>query len=66
MSRRYQSHPSTQNELIQVNMKMHAANNKGVMILGATILRISVKDDQGRHVETRQMTYVTDNSDRST
>ena len=66
MSRRYQSHPSTQNELIQVNMKMHAANNKGVTILGATILRISVKDDQGRHVETRQMTYVTDNSDRST
>ena len=65
MPRRYQSHPSTQNELIQVNMKMHAANNKGVTILGATILRISVKDDQGRHVEMRQMTYVTDNSDRS-
>ena len=51
-----------QNELILVNMKMHAANNKGITILGATILRISGKDDQGRHVETRQMTYVTDNS----
>ena len=51
-----------QNELILVNMKMHAANNKGIMILGATILHISGKDDQGRHVETRQMTYVTDNS----
>ena len=56
-----------QNELIHsFNMKMHAANNKGITILGATILRISGKDDQGRHVETRQMTYVTDNSDRST
>ncbi|VDI39664.1 Hypothetical predicted protein [Mytilus galloprovincialis] len=53
-----------QTELIPVNMKMHAANNKGITILGATILRISGKDDQGRHVETRQMTYVTDNSDK--
>ncbi|CAC5390777.1 unnamed protein product [Mytilus coruscus] len=53
-----------QTELYPVNMKMHAANNKGITILGATILRISGKDDQGRHVETRQMTYVTDNSDK--
>ncbi|CAG2222071.1 unnamed protein product [Mytilus edulis] len=53
-----------QTELIPVNMKMHAANNKGITILGATILRISGRDDQGRHVETRQMTYVTDNSDK--
>ncbi|CAG2216564.1 unnamed protein product [Mytilus edulis] len=45
-----------QTELIPVNMKMHTANNKGITILGATILRISGKDDQGRHVETRQMT----------
>ncbi|CAG2221850.1 unnamed protein product [Mytilus edulis] len=35
-----------QTELIPVNMKMHAANNKGITILGATILRISGKDDQ--------------------
>ncbi|XP_071177635.1 uncharacterized protein [Mytilus edulis] len=53
-----------QTELIPVNMKMHAANNKGITILGATTLRISDRDDQGRHVETRQMTYVTDNSDK--
>ena len=26
--------------------------------------KIASKDDQGRHVETRQMTYVTDNSDK--
>ncbi|CAC5412152.1 unnamed protein product [Mytilus coruscus] len=51
-------------ELIPVNIKMHATNNKGVTILGATILRISGKDDQGRHVEMKQMTYVTDNSDK--
>ena len=43
---------------------MHAAINKGITILGATIFRISGKDDQGRHVVTRQMTYVTDNSDK--
>jgi len=45
-------------------MKMHAASNKGITILGATIIRISGKDDQGRHIETRQMTSVTDNSDK--
>ncbi len=50
--------------LIPVTMKMHAANNKGIKILGATILRISGRDDEGRLIETRQMTYVTDNSDK--
>ena len=53
-----------ENELIPVNMKMDAASNKGIMILGASILHISDKDGQGRHVETRQMTSVTDNSDK--
>ncbi|CAC5391737.1 unnamed protein product [Mytilus coruscus] len=42
-----------QNELIPVNINMHAANNKGITILGATILRISDKDDQNRPVENR-------------
>ena len=50
--------------LIPVTMKMHAANRKGITILGATILRITGKDESGRRVETRQMTYVTDNSDK--
>lgn len=53
-----------QSDLIPVTMKMHAANNKGITILGATILRISGQDEHGNNVETRQMTYVTDNSDK--
>ena len=51
-------------DLIPVTMTMHAANNKGINILGATILRISGRNDQGRQIETRQMTYVTDSSDK--
>ena len=43
---------------------MHAANRKGITILGATLLRIAGKDESGQVVETRQMTYVTDNSDK--
>lgn len=45
-------------------MKMHAAYNGGITILGATILRISGLDNHGEPVETRQMTYVTDNSNK--
>jgi hypothetical protein len=41
---------------------MHAANNKDITILGATVFGISGTDKSGRHIETRQMTYVTDNS----
>ena len=33
--------------LITVPMIMHAANNKGIKILGATILRISGTDEEG-------------------
>jgi hypothetical protein len=51
-------------DLIPVTMKMHAANNKGINILGATILRISGRNGQGNLVETRQMTYITDESDK--
>lgn len=43
---------------------MHAAYNGGITILGATILRISGLDNHGEPVETRQMTYVTDNSNK--
>lgn len=35
---------------------------KDTTILGAIILRISSKDDRGRQVETRQLTYIPDNS----
>ena len=51
-------------DLIPVTLKMHAANNKGIHILGAAILRFSGKDKSGNLIETRQVTYVTDNSDK--
>ncbi len=51
-------------DLIPVDMKMHAANNKGISILGAVIMRLSGKSSDGNVVETRQMVYVTDNSDK--
>lgn len=54
----------TKSDLIPVTMKMHAANNGGITILGATILRVSGLDNHGEPVETRQMTYVTDHYDK--
>ena len=50
--------------LIPVTMRMHTVNNGGITILGATILRISGTDNQGKILETRQMTYITDSSDK--
>ena len=54
----------TEKDLIPVSMKMHAANNKGIKILGAAIVRYSGLSDTGQTVETRQITYVTDSSDK--
>ena len=51
-------------DLIPVNMEMHAANDNNIRILGATILRLSGKDSRGEEQSTRQMVYVTDNTDR--
>lgn len=51
-------------DLIPVTMKMHAANDKGITILGAVILQFSGKDQSGNLVTTRQITYVTDNSEK--
>lgn len=50
-------------DLIPVTMRMHAANEKGINILGAVILRFSGTGKPGHLLETRQITYVTDNSD---
>lgn len=49
--------------LIPVNMRMHAANNQGINILGAVILRFAGQNSNGSYLETRQLTYVTDSSD---
>lgn len=51
-------------DIFPVTLKMHAANSKGINILGAAILRFSGKDSSGNLIETRQITYVTDNSDK--
>ena len=51
-------------DLTPVKMKMHAANGQGIRILGALILRLSGVDRHGSTTETRQITYVTDESDR--
>ena len=51
-------------ELVPVTMKMNAANDKGIKILGATFLHLSGTDDTGRVFKTRQMTYITDSSDK--
>ena len=53
-----------QSDIIPVTMKMHTAVNMGIRILGATVLRISGKDYKGNAIETRQITYITDDSEK--
>ena len=43
---------------------MQAANNDNIHILGATILRLSGKNNKGEECSTRQMVYMTDNTDK--
>ncbi len=50
--------------LIPVKMKMTAANNNGIKICGALVLRISGTSPSGAIFETRQIVYITDTSDR--
>lgn len=45
-------------------MQMHAANNKGIKIIGALILRLSGTSRGGKTLETRQIVYVTPDSDK--
>ena len=54
----------SEKHLIPVTMKMHAANNKGIRILGAAIFCFSGKGPTGDIRETRQIVYVTDSSDK--
>ena len=51
-------------DLIPVDIEMHAANNDSIHILGATILRLTGKDDRGEEQSTRQMVYVTDSTNK--
>ena len=45
-------------------MKMYRACNDGIKILGATILHFSGTSPSGASLETRQLTYITDDSDK--
>ena len=53
-----------EDDLIQVTMCMHTANNNGIKILGAVILRFSSRSKPGQTLETRQIAYVTSDSDK--
>ena len=53
-----------ESDLMPVTMQMRTANNLGIKILGATVLRMSAKNPEGKTLETRQMTYITDTSDK--
>ena len=50
----------TEDNLIPVTMKMHAANNNRITILGATVLRFSGKSETDEIINTRQIVYITD------
>ena len=51
-------------DLIPVTMKMYTACNDSIKILGATILRFSGTSPSGASLETRQLTYITHDSDK--
>ena len=51
-------------DLIPVTMKMHAANENQITILGAAILRFSGKTKEDKTIETRQIVYVTDSTSK--
>jgi hypothetical protein len=53
-----------EDDLIPVTMRMHAANNNGIKIIGAVILRFSGQSTSGQSLQTRQIVYVTHDSDK--
>ena len=53
----------SERDLLPVTMSMRAANKGNIRILGAAIVRMSGRSQQGLLHETRQIMYVTDNSD---
>ena len=53
-----------QKDLIPVTTRMHAANNSGNKILGAIILRFSGTSQSGQTCETRQIVYITNDSNK--
>lgn len=53
-----------ENDLLPVMLRMHAANNDGIKILGAVVLRFSGQSHSGQILETRQIVYVTSDTDK--
>ena len=53
-----------EHNLIPVTLKMHAANNRNIKIIGAAIVRFSGTDNSGNTLETRQVVYITDSSEK--
>ena len=53
----------TPSNLFPVKTKMRSANNEGIRLLGAILLKLSGSDAKGRIFSTKQMTYITNCSD---
>ena len=51
-------------DLLPVTLRMHVANNNGITILGAVVLRFSRNSHSGQILETRQIVYVTSDTDK--
>ena len=53
-----------EDDLIPVTMQMHAANNNGIKILGAIILRFTGRCPSGQTLEVCQIVFVTSDADK--
>ena len=50
--------------LIPVTRKMHAANNEGINVLGAILVRLSGADANGDIIECGEMVYISDSTEK--
>lgn len=53
-----------ESNLLPVTLRMHVANNNGIKILGAIVLRFSGQSHSGKILETLQIVYVTSDTDK--
>lgn len=53
-----------ESDLIPVTMQMNVLNNNGIKILGAVMLRFSVKSPSGKTLKSRQIVYLASDSNR--
>ena len=51
-------------DLIPVKTRMRAANSGSINIIGGAVIRFSATNSDGQSVETRQIVYITDSSDK--